>query len=125
MRKPESIQRDYGRKRSAVWMLVLSTVVWFFNETVALANPQGGQVVGGSAAISGEGSSQVNINQATDRAIINWNSFSIGQNEGTTFHQPDSHSVALNRVTGADPSAILGSLTANGTITLANPNGIL
>src|ERR1019366_8153691 len=33
--------------------------------------------------------------------------------------------VALNRVTGSDPSSILGSLNANGKGFLVNPNGIL
>ena len=33
--------------------------------------------------------------------------------------------IALNRVTGSEPSALLGQLLANGRIFLLNPNGIL
>ena len=56
---------------------------------------------------------------------INWQSFNIGKREAVQFVQPNSSSVALNRVLGADPSSILGSLSANGKVFLVNPNGIL
>ncbi|MDA8339335.1 MAG: filamentous hemagglutinin N-terminal domain-containing protein [Nitrospiraceae bacterium] len=61
----------------------------------------------------------------TDKAIINWNGFSINVNELVKFIQPSSSAIALNRVIGADPSVILGQLTANGRVFLINPNGIL
>ena len=57
--------------------------------------------------------------------VINWQSFNIGADQSVQFIQPGSSSVALNRVLGADPSVILGSLTSNGTVFLLNPNGIL
>ena len=38
---------------------------------------------------------------------------------------PIPRSVALNRVIGQDPSLILGSLIANGSVFLVNPNGIV
>src|SRR5207244_3540063 len=50
---------------------------------------------------------------------------SIGPGEITRFNQPSSSSAALNRVTGGDPSVILGQLSANGRILLINPNGVL
>ncbi|MEJ0069797.1 MAG: filamentous hemagglutinin N-terminal domain-containing protein [Pseudomonadota bacterium] len=92
---------------------------------VASANPRNGTVVGGSATIVQTSPSQLTINQSSERAIINWQSFSIGVGERAVFQQPSSASVALNRVTGVDPSVILGQLSANGHIILINPNGIL
>ena len=65
------------------------------------------------------------ILQASDKAIINWESFSIAPGEITQFAQPGAGSIALNRVTGGDVSAWMGTLTANGGVILVNPNGIL
>jgi filamentous hemagglutinin family protein len=58
-------------------------------------------------------------------AIINWNSFSIGAGNAVRFDQAGPTSQVLNRVTGNDPSAILGSLSSNGQVWLLNPNGVL
>lgn len=65
------------------------------------------------------------IDQASQRAIINWDSFSIGSGAHVNFSQPGAASVALNRVLGNDPSQIFGRLTANGQVFLANPAGVL
>src|SRR5512132_611530 len=92
----------------------------------AVAGPEGGTVVGGSATIQGQGGPTVTVNQSSNSAIINWNTFNIGRGESGTFQQPNSRSVALNRVTGGlGPSQILGSLSANGRIFLINRDGIL
>ena len=42
--------------------------------------------------------------------VITWQSFSIGATAAVRFVQPNSSSIALNRVLGPDPSSILGSL---------------
>lgn len=92
----------------------------------AVAGPNGGTVVGGGATIGGQGTSNVTINQSTPRAVINWHTFNIGTGETTTFNQPDSSSVALNRVTGGlGPSNIDGTLNANGRVFIVNRDGIL
>ena len=49
----------------------------------------------------------------------------MGAGAGVTFQQPDSASIALNRVTGPEASAVNGSLLANGQVWLINRNGIL
>lgn len=90
----------------------------------ASANPQGGAVVAGGAAIAGAGPA-LTITQTSQRAIVDWRSFSIGAGETTRFVQPSTDAAILNRVTGADPSAIYGQLTGNGRVYLINPNGVL
>ncbi len=92
----------------------------------AMAGPEGGSVVGGSATIHNPGTANVTVNQFSDRAIINWRLFDIGVGERVTFSQPNSSSVALNRVTGGlGPSQILGSLDANGRVFVVNKDGII
>src|SRR5579864_3544041 len=83
----------------------------------AVAGPNGGTVVGGSATIQGQGSAAVTINQSSQNAIINWQTFNIGTGETTTFNQPNSAATALNRVIGGQgPSFLNGTLLANGRI---------
>ena len=103
-------------------VLVLAGFLWLQD---AEANPKGGQVTGGAATISQTSPNRLDIHQTSDKAIINWQSFSIGQAEHTNFAQPSSGSVTLNRVVGGDLSTIAGRLSANGNIVLVNPNGIL
>jgi filamentous hemagglutinin family protein len=87
------------------------------------ANPTNPVVVHGTASFQQAG----NILNVTNshNAIIHWGSFSIGVSELTRFIQPSALSAVLNRVTGGDPSAILGALQSNGRVFLLNPNGIV
>ena len=89
--------------------------------TIAL--PTVPQVINGTANVTTSGSAMTITNSAN--AIINWQGFSIGQNESTRFIQPSAASSVLNRITGGDPSKILGALQSNGKVLLINPNGIL
>ncbi|PWC72880.1 filamentous hemagglutinin N-terminal domain-containing protein, partial [Azospirillum sp. TSH58] len=91
----------------------------------AYANPLEGTVTAGAATIQSATPKSMEILQSTDKAIINWKSFSIDAGEKVTFQQPSASSVTLNRVTGNDPSKIMGSLSANGTVMLVNPNGVV
>ncbi|EEM3688453.1 filamentous hemagglutinin N-terminal domain-containing protein [Salmonella enterica] len=86
--------------------------------------PTGGQIVGGQGSISTSGN-QMTIHQQTQNMVTNWHSFDIGKNNTVQFVQPDSSSVALNRVTGASGSQIMGTLKANGQVFILNPNGVL
>ncbi|MDB5495653.1 MAG: putative heme-hemopexin-binding/utilization protein, partial [Phenylobacterium sp.] len=90
----------------------------------AYAIPIDGAVVAGQATIVAAPGA-LTINQTTQNAAINWQSFNIGQGEAVQFVQPNARSVALNRVLGSDPSTILGRLSANGQVFLVNPNGVL
>ena len=86
--------------------------------------PTGGQVTAGSANIATAGNTMT-VNQGSQRAIINWQSFDVGSSASVNFVQPSSSSVALNRVNGTGASQIFGNLNANGQIYLVNSAGIL
>src|SRR5438094_8642291 len=86
--------------------------------------PTGGSVAAGAASISTSGSN-MQVTQASGSAILNWQTFSIGSSAWVNFSQPSSSAIALNRVTGSNPSEIYGRLTANRQIFFTNPNGIL
>ncbi len=88
-----------------------------------LANPAGPQVIAGVASIHADGS-RLSI-EASDRAIIEWQSFTIEPGETAEFIQPAIHAAVLNKVAGQLPSSLLGTLLSNGKVLLINPNGIL
>ncbi|EMZ9793262.1 filamentous hemagglutinin N-terminal domain-containing protein, partial [Salmonella enterica] len=92
--------------------------------SVAADLPSGGQIVAGQGSISTSGN-QMTIRQQTQNMAASWHSFDIGRNNTVQFIQPDSSSVALNRVTGASGSQIMGTLKANGQVFILNPNGVL
>ena len=87
--------------------------------------PTGAAIVGGAGNISQNGGHMV-INQSTDKLVTNWKSFDVGHEASVTFQQPNSASVALNRVVGGgNASQILGKLNANGQVWLLNPSGVV
>lgn len=69
---------------------------------------------------------RMTVRQETERAILNWQSFNVGEGRTVQFDQRKGESsVALNRIHSADASRILGNLQANGQVYLINQNGIL
>src|SRR4051812_41844327 len=93
-------------------------------QTNANTLPTGGNVTAGSAVVSSSGN-KMQIDQSTQKAILQWDSFSIGSGAWVNFTQPSSSAIALNRVMGNNPSEIFGRLSANGQVFLTNPNGVL
>ncbi|MBI4707382.1 MAG: filamentous hemagglutinin N-terminal domain-containing protein, partial [Candidatus Omnitrophica bacterium] len=61
---------------------------------------------------------------ASDRAIVNYKSFSIAEHETVNVLLPDSSSQILNRVVENNTSNIFGNLFCNGILFLVNPAGI-
>ena len=90
----------------------------------AQANPSGATVANGTVSFSQPNASTLNITN-TPGAIVNWQQFGIAQGELTRFIQQSASSAILNRVTGQDPSQILGQLQSNGRVFLINPNGVI
>ncbi|MGH6612750.1 filamentous haemagglutinin family protein [Sphingomonas sp.] len=75
-----------------------------------------------------DGRTKVQIGQTQAKAILTWDSFNIGRETDLTFNQQgNTNWVALNRVTDvhADPSKILGSIRADGTVLILNRNGVI
>lgn len=99
--------------------LILSTAAVAFLH----ANPQQFSVAAGEAQAAQSGS-LLEVT-ASDRAILNWESFSIDAGEITRFIQPGADSAVLNRVMGSDLTQIMGLLQANGQVYLVNPNGVV
>jgi len=63
--------------------------------TFAFAGPNGANVVGGAATVQGQGSGNVIVNQTSQNAIINWQTFNIGASETTKIYMPNSASAEL------------------------------
>ena len=104
--------------------LTFGILLGLISSQAAYANPNGAQVVNGQVNIAHPDPNTLAITNSNG-AIINWQQFSIQQNEITKFIQSGATSAILNRVVGQDPSAILGQLLSNGRVFLINPNGIV
>lgn len=89
------------------------------------ANPAGEKVVSGQAIVERPSADVTNVIQASQQAIIEWDSFSIQANETTRFVQPSANSTVLNRVTGSNMTEIYGRMEGNGQIFLVNPYGVV
>lgn len=87
------------------------------------SNPTAPMTIYGDVQYSTVGK-QLIVN-ASDGSVINWDMFSINNDEITRFIQPSSNSSVLNQVFGGYQSKIFGRLEANGNILLVNQSGIL
>lgn len=81
-------------------------------------------VISGSAIFDRSQANVLNIT-TSDKAIINYDGFSIGTPDTVNFYQPSSSSVVLNRVTSTSPSYLNGKLNAPGNVFIVNRNGIV
>jgi filamentous hemagglutinin family protein len=109
--------------RAPVALRAAALAVMALSCGAATALPVGGQVMQGQASIVQSGAT-LNVTNGSG-AVIHWQGFSIGAGETVRFLQPAATSSVLNRVTGGDPSHLLGSLLSNGRVFLINPAGIL
>ncbi|MDH4982411.1 YDG domain-containing protein [Hyphomicrobium sp. D-2] len=86
--------------------------------------PFGGVVAHGNAGISTSGTTMT-VAQTTNSAIINWQSFDVGQGYTVAFEQPNASAATLNRVVGNEESVIAGAITAPGHVYIVNSAGVL
>jgi filamentous hemagglutinin family protein len=105
-------------------MTALAALMLILPQPVAAQSPAGGNVVAGSASISQAGP-VTNINQSSQKAVINWQGFSVGAQNTVNFNQPNSSAATLNRVIGNERSVIDGVINANGQVFIVNSAGVL
>ena len=87
--------------------------------------PTGGQVRAGQASLASRGST-LSVNQASTRAVIDWQSFNLGSQATVIFNQAAGRNAAtLNRVLSGAPSEILGRIQAPGQVFITNPSGVI
>lgn len=107
----------------AVIAMSLTSLPCVLSAYAAGVLPQGGHFVGGTGSIAVNGAGLHVTQPGSSQAVIDWTSFSIGKGNTVTFD--NGTGATLNRVTANVPSAILGSLTATGSVYLINPQGIV
>ena len=129
---PVGVTRRRGRvfqvskkpSNASIFLISLLTYLIGIFPSMVFALPTGGVVQAGSATIDSVSPQQITIQQTTEKAIIDWQTFGIESSEHVDF-QLSQGGVTLNRVTGNNPSNIFGKLTSNGDLWLINPNGVL
>lgn len=77
------------------------------------------------AATRVETATDMTVKQISDRVSLQWDTFNIGDKASVKFDQPNSSSIALNRVQGGSGSRINGKLSANGIIYIVDSNGVI
>lgn len=87
--------------------------------------PGEGTVVAGSAGVAVTAPGQMAITQTSNRAVIDWGSFNIGQGGAVRVRQSGPDAALLNRVTGGGVTRIDGFLGATGQVFVVNPNGVV
>ena len=104
-------------------IFVITFLVLFYSCLAWAELPNGNVTIAGDISISSD-TQTMTINQQSDQAIIEWNSFNIGENNTVTFQQPSSSASALNRVISGNPTTLAGALNANGKVFVVNENGV-
>ena len=91
----------------------------------AVANPMDPTIRAGDVTVDGLGTQHVIVENNSQRAVVDWDSFSIGTGEVTTINQVTNEAAIMNRVTGGNISEIYGTLESNGQVYLINESGIV
>ncbi|MGB4116975.1 MAG: filamentous hemagglutinin N-terminal domain-containing protein [Polaromonas sp.] len=113
-----------GRGKSGRAASAVLAVLAILSPAAYAANAADATLRGGSGTVATVGNTTT-INQTSQRMALDWTQLSTAAGEALNFNQPNAQAIALNRITGSNPSSFLGSLTASGQVFILNPNGIL
>ena len=104
-------------------LVLMSLAGGAFAQSAAYALPTGGRVVAGQAIINHTGNT-MNVVQASQRAVVNWDSFNIGKNAKVEIVQPNAQAVIHHRVNSVSATQIDGMLKSNGQVVISNSKGV-
>ncbi|MCM8760827.1 MAG: filamentous hemagglutinin N-terminal domain-containing protein [Candidatus Omnitrophica bacterium] len=125
MKKNKQFKKWTQREKKNATVFFCLVAVFFMNLLYAnsiAALPKDYEVAAGSAEFHVQENTLTVT--ASDKAIINYKSFDIAQNEKVIFNLPTTTSAVLNRVHSPDPTNIQGLLQCNGIFILVNQSGI-
>ncbi len=111
------------QENKAFQILLLAGLILLLGARPAFCLPQGATVKNGTATFSNPNENTLEIN-ASNKAIINYQSFDVAKNETVIINLPSINNSVLNRVLGSSASQILGSVVCNGIFIIINEKGI-
>ena len=119
------LTQSQKRKSTMKLFSILMVAILMFSPGGLLAGslPSGYKVVKGKVTVTVDGK-VMDVDQATQKAIVNWQKFGIDEGYTVNVNQINSAAAMLARVVGNDPSNILGNLNATGHFYLVNQNGV-
>lgn len=125
-RTPDAMRRKTVLRRNSSDLLLLGLGAGVCLPAAAVAAPQGFSSVSGDVSMTTSADGKTTwIKTGAENAISESTHFDINVDESVIIQQPNAGSMLLHRVTGPDPSSLLGHLESNGRFMLVNPNGIL
>lgn len=89
------------------------------------ALPTGDTVSQGTANVDHSVANQITVNQTSNRAVIDWQTYNLAAGEAMVYNMPSGGAVLNLTNNLGTQSVINGSITSAGTVYLVNPHGIL
>jgi filamentous hemagglutinin family protein len=106
-------------------ILFLAVASLFAETALAQVLPTGATLTRGAGSVDTSGSTMT-VSQTSQRAILDFATYSIGAGGAVVYNLPNASSVSVSRVaSNGGRSLIDGSITSNGHVMLLNPNGVL
>jgi len=90
------------------------------------ALPELDSIVSGASRNPSTSGNDMTVYQDQAKAVFQWKKFNVGEDATVRFDQGGNTDwVALNKILDANPSLVLGGLSADGKVYMINANGIL